>query len=1023
MPSLSAIALRRPRSTLLATLVLLLSGLWLAFDFPSTEEPQVTIRTATILTLVPGASAKHVEDLVASPIEEAIMGMPEVRRVRTTVRPGFAFTYVDLHPTVAPGSLPQVWQRLRAKVADVRPSLPSGTLGPLVDDEFGRVAVLTLGLSGKDYTPGELRAVARNLRDRLQREDGVERVTVHGVRDEQVTVTLDPAALLARGLAPSVVARSLAQRNVLLPSGHLEVAGTELTLTVSGDTAELDALAATPVPMPGGGHARLDAVAGLTRGAMDPPLTAAFVDGQEAIVVAVSMDPGRNVISFAGDLRRRLGELEAALPAGVALTPITDQANIVRIQLVRVGQVFLETTLIVMGVVVLFLGLRTGLIVGAIVPTTVLGSLVVMKLLGIDLHIISIGAIIIALGLFVDNAIVVAEDMERRLSLGESRDLAAAEAGRTMFVPLLVSSLAIILTFMPLVLSSTETGEYLRSMGIVMAIALLLSLVLAVTVTPLLCRTFAVHHAELSRTAAAVERLTGWYRGKVRWVLAHRRLYIGAMAGLLAVAAGLFTTVPSELMPASERRQLQIGIELAPDTSTVETLAASRAISAALSDRTRFPQIQSHALYMGDGGPRFILALNPPTPAAHRAYAIVTLADEVGHDEAIAALNAGLGKAFPTIRFEPKRFSMGSSESGLAVFRLSSTGTAAAGAPSAEQAAERLATALRALPGMVDIRSDGEHPIPKVRVDVDQDKAARAGVTSASVSQALEMMLAGTPIAQLRDGDTVLPIVLRGDPALRRDIATLGQLPIPKEDGSGSVPLAAVATIRLDAQPAVIHRYNQQPVVTVSARHGERTALDIAAAVEPTLDALRAQGIDVALGGEIEENNEANRAIAALLPACLIGMFLLFVWQFESIRKSLIVMASIPFVSIGAAIALKLSGTTLTFVGTLGLLALAGIIVNNAILLIDAIDEARASGIPDAQAIEDAASKRLRPIVMTKLVCILGLLPLWLFGGAVWESLAVVMMGGLALGTLITLGLIPALYALFFRVSLPSAEA
>lgn len=1018
MSSLSEMALRRPRSTLLATLILLLVGVWLALDFPSTEEPQVTIRTATVLNLVPGASAERVEDLVASPIEEAIMSMPEVRRVRTTVRPGFAFTYVDLHPTVAPSSMPDVWQRLRSKMSDVQPTLPSGTLGPLVDDEFGRVAVLTLGLTGKGYSPGEIRAVARNIRDRIQRVPGVERVTLHGVRDEQVTVRIDPAVLMAHGLPPTVIARSLAERNVMLPSGHLEVDGTELTLTVSGDTADLEALGATPVPLPRGGHARLDALVSLTRESMDPPLTAAFVDGQEAVVLAVSMDPGRNVISFADSLRTTLEDVEKELPAGLTLVPITDQAEIVTAQLTRVGSVFLETTVIVMGVVVLFLGLRTGLIVGAIVPTTVLGSLVVMRLLGIELHIISIGAIIIALGLFVDNAIVVAEDMERRLSLGEDRQTAAAEAGRTMFIPLLVSSLAIILTFMPLVLSSTETGEYLRSMGIVMAIALLLSLVLAVTVTPLLCQRFAVHHAELSRAAAAVERLTGWYRGKVRWVLAHRKLYVGVMVGLLVAAAGLFTTVPSELMPASERRQLQMGIELGPDASTVETLRSSQAISKALSFNGDFPEVASHALYMGDGGPRFILALNPPTPAAHRAYAVITLADGYTHDEAITALRERLTRQFPTIRFEPKRFSMGSSESGLAVFRIASNG-----AMSADEAANRLVAALRDVPDMVDIRSDGEHPIPKVRVDVDQDRAAQAGVSSDAVSQTLEMILAGKPVSQLRDGDTVLPVVLRGGPELRQDVGSLATLPIPKADGSGMVPLGSVATIRMDHQPSVIHRHNQQGVVTVTAKHAQMTALDIAVSVESVIGELSEQGIEVALGGEIEENNDANAAIDALLPACLLGMFLLFVWQFESLRKSLIVMASIPFVSIGAAIALKVSGTTLTFVGTLGLLALAGIIVNNAILLIDAIDEAKASGLPDAEAIEDAASKRLRPIVMTKLVCILGLLPLWLFGGAVWESLSVVMMGGLALGTLITLGLIPALYALFFRVSVTPTEA
>ena len=1018
MSSLSETALRRPRSTLLLTLALVLAGVWLALDYPSTEEPQVTIRTATVMSLVPGASAERVENLVASPIEEAILSMPEVRRVRTTVRPSFAFTYVDLHPTVPPASMPDVWQRLRSKMNDIQSGLPSGTLGPLVDDEFGRVAVLTLGLAGEGYAPGELRAVARNLRDQIQRVPGVERVSLHGVQDEQVTVHIEPATLLAHGLAPTALARAVAERNVMLPSGHLEVDGTELTLTVSGDTDELAALGATPVALPKGGHLRLDALASLTREPMDPPLTAAFVDGREAVVLAVSMEPGRNVISFAAALRGTLESLKAALPVGLDLVPITDQAAIVKTQLGRVGQVFVETTLIVMGVVVLFLGLRTGLIVGAIVPTTVLGSLVLMRLLGIELHIISIGAIVIALGLFVDNAIVVAEDMERRLSLGEDRAHAAAEAGRAMFVPLLVSSLAIILTFLPLVLSSTETGEYLRSMGIVIAIALLLSLALAVTVTPLLCQRFAVHHADLSRAAAAVERVTGWYRGRVRWVLAHPQLYIGAMVLLLLGAAALFTTVPSELMPASERRQLQMGIELGPEASTVETLRVSRALSAALSDRERFPEVASHALYMGDGGPRFILALNPPTPAAHRAYAVITLADGVTHEQTATALRDRLGMAFPSLRFEPKRFSMGSSESGLAVFRVAGHADL-----NAHAAAERLLDALRAVPGMVDVRSDGEHPIPKVRVEIDQDRATRAGLSSESVSRTLELFLAGSPIAQLRDGDTVLPIVLRGHPALRQDMAALAALPMPTADGAGSVPLGAVAEIELDMQPSVIHRYNQQLVVTVSAKHARLTALEVAAAVEATLAELKRDGIEIALGGEIEENNEANAAIGALLPACLVGMFLLFVWQFESLRKSLIVMASIPFVSIGAVLALKLSGTTLTFVGTLGLLALAGIIVNNAILLIDAIDEARAAGVDDAQAIEDAASKRLRPIVMTKLVCILGLVPLWLFGGAVWESLAVVMMGGLALGTLITLGLIPALYALLFRVSQPASEA
>jgi multidrug efflux pump len=1016
MTSIAMSALARPRFTILSVICLVLAGLWLALDFPSTEEPPVTIRTATVLSFVPGADVERVEKLVVRPTEEAILGLPEVKRVKSSVRPGFAFTYVELAPTVTPEEMAGVWQRLRFRMSDLRPALPEGTFGPLVDDEFGRVAVLTVGLTGQGYTAGEIREQARKMRDDLLKLPGVERVSLHGVRDEQVQIVLDVQALAAKGLTPSAVASAVARRNVIAPAGFVEVGGAELSLKVSGDAARPDSLRSTPIQLPNGGTVPLGQIAKIQRVPQDPPLTGAYVDGKPAVVVAVSMDPGLNVVSFANELRAKVQRIEQSLPAGMALVPITDQAQIVTKQLKQVGQVFLETTAIVMAVVVLFLGLRTGLIVGAIVPTTVLGTLAIMKLLGIDLHIISIGAIIIALGLFVDNAIVVAEDMERRLALGETREHAAAEAGRTMFIPLLVSSLAIILTFMPLVLSSTETGEYLRSLGIVMAIALLLSLLLAVTFTPLLCQRFAQHHAELSRTARAVDALTGWYRGKVRWVLGHKSLYIGTMVTLLVASGWLFSTIPSELMPASERRQLQMGIELAPDASTSHTLSKAEAISAALADHARFPEIASHAVYMGDGGPRFILALNPPTPAAHRAYAVLTLSPYATHADAIARLKNGLSESFPDVRFEPKRFSMGSSDSGTAVFRLSSQD-----GESHRLAADKLLAALKAEPNMGDVSSDAERTILQIDILVDQAKAQAAGVSSADIAKSLNLILAGTSVTQYREGDTVLPVVLRGEGALRYNVQKLAALPIARSDSNGSVPLGQVAQIALSPQPSVIQRFNQDRAVTVQAKHPQLTAEGIASRMQPLLAELRAGGIQVELGGEIEENNSANGAIVQLLPACVVAMFLLFVWQFESVRKSLIVLASIPFVAIGAAIALKVSGTTLTFVGTLGLLALAGIIVNNAVLLLDAIEEGRSNGLDAVEAIIDAGAKRLRPIIMTKMVCILGLVPLWLFGGVVWTSLAVVMMGGLALGTLITLGLIPALYAAFYRVAAPAA--
>lgn len=411
------------------------------------------------------------------------------------------------------------------------------------------------------------------------------------------------------------------------------------------------------------------------------------------------------------------------------------------------------------------------------------------------------------------------------------------------------------------------------------------------------------------------------------------------------------------------------------------------------------------------------MALNPPTPAGHRAYAVLTLVDGVSHADAIAGLSSKLAARFPDVRFEPKRFSMGSSDAGVAQFRLSSND-----GRSHLAAAEQLYAALQAIPGMQQLSSDAERAILQLDVRVDQARAHAAGLSSRDIAQSLDTLLAGSVASHYREGDTLLPVVVRGNGNLRDSIARLQALPVQGAGQQTAVTLGQVAHISLASQPSVIQRVDQQRTVTLLARHPKLTAQGIADLVATTTARLTADGkVSVALGGEIEENANANNAIAKLLPACVVVMFLLFVWQFDSVRKSLIVLASIPFVSIGAALALTISGTTLTFVGTLGLLALAGIIVNNAVLLLDAIEEARREGVPALQAIEDAAAKRLRPIVMTKMVCILGLLPLWLFGGAIWNSLAVVMMGGLALGTLITLGLIPVLYASFYRVGQPAS--
>lgn len=1004
--SLTHAAVKRSRFTLIAALALLIAGAAALAGFPATEEPTVPFRAATIEAYLPGASPERMTQLVAKPLEERARTLAEVDKIETTIRPGAVILTVTLHDGVKGEHVPQIWQRLRARSQDAAASFPAGVTGPIVNDAWGRVSVMTLALTGPGYSSGQLQEQARLARIRLQGAPGVEQISLHGVREEQVYVELDPARLAAAGLTAEAVGKALVDRNTVAPGGDIDVSGRSLTLDANSQLKDAAAVSAVPIALPSGGSTPLSSLARIELRPQDPPSAAAMFNGQEAVVLGVSMRPGLNVVSFASDLKAAITETQAQLPAGMRLTPITDQADVVADNLLKVGKIFLETVVIVMGVVVVFLGWRAGLVTSVIVPLTVLGTLLVMKVLSIELHQISIAAIIIALGIFVDNAIVVIEDYQRRLGEGEDRQTAAIEAGRTMAAPLLISSLAIILAFAPLVAGSSDTAEYMRSLAVVLAVTLLLSLFLALTIIALLAKMFITaphgeHHKE-----DWIDRLKTWYGARVRAIVARPALVAASMAGLLGLAVIANGFLPQGLLAPSERPQVQIPIELSPNASSRATLAAAQAISARINDRAIHPEAVSNIVYVGDSGPRFILGLNPPLPAAHRAYAIVNLKAGANIDEAVEHLRRDLSGRFPQARIEPKRFSLGASEAGKAVFILSGPDAAAL-----REAADRIKAALAQVPGAYDIRDDAEGLAPRLVVDVDEAKAAGAGVTPAEVAHALQAAYGGVTVTSLTRGELNTPVVLRAEPSLRLSPEAIGATLIKP-----SVTLNDVATLRVADQETVVNRRNQVPAVTVTARHASLTAQALTDKIAPTLDDLNLPpGHALKLGGEIEESTEANAGLVLFLPLALLGMAGLFLWQFGSLRKTIIVMASIPFVLIGATLGLFVTSQEMNFTATLGLLALAGIIVNNAVLLLERVREEREHGAGHVEAVTRAAEMRLRPIVMTKLTCIVGLVPLFAFGGALWRPMAAAMIGGLALGTLITLVLIPALYALLFE--------
>lgn len=1006
MINLTRHALGASRLTLFTALLILLAGVATFLNFPTQEEPSVTIRDALVSIQFPGLPSERVEELLARPTEEKLRELSQIKNIVTTIHPGSVVIQVTARDEIK--DLGVLWQQVRNKAAEAGANFPTGTQGPFVDDNFGRVAVASIAVTAPGYSMSEMRGPLKRLRDQLGGLPGIGQVTLHGIQDQQLSIDFNPQRLAGMGLSPQQLFQQLQQQNVLAPGGIANIGGQITTLTVTGELLSVDQLRELPITTGAAQTIALGAIAQVSVMATDPPQTAAVYQGQDAVVLAVSMAAGQNIHQFGAALRARLAQLEKQLPLGFAAHVVTFQADVVDQQMAKMKHVMIETVVIVMAVVMLFLGWRTGLVVGAIVPLTILGTLIAMRMLGVELQTVSIAAIILALGLLVDNGIVIAEDIERRLQAGEERRQACEEAGRTLAIPLLTSSLVIVLAFSPFFLGQTSTNEYLRSLAIVLALTLLGSWLLSITVTPLLC----LYFAKAARHAASEGNYdSGFYRGYravICRVLQHKALFLIAMLVLLGAAVFELMRVPYDFLPQSDRLQFQVPITLEPGSGSRKTLQKVREISLWLS---REPQVVDSIGYVGDGGPRIVLGLNPPLPAPETAYFTVSVNAGTDIDAVIANMRRYLLKEHAELRAKPKRFSLGTTEAGVVIYRVLGPDENVL-----RTLAGQIEQALRNVPGTLDVHNDWSTRLARYTVEVDQHSARRAGVDTQAIAQALQLHFGGIQISSLQDNETRVPLVVREPATANHDSPDLRGILVYPADGSTPLPLTAIANIVASSEPSTLVRRNQERCITVVGHNPSLTATSIVEQLAPQVAALALPpGYRVELGGEIEDSADANQALLQYLPHALIAMLLLFVWQFNSLRKLLIVVSAIPFVLIGVAVALLITGYPFGFMATFGLLSLAGIIVNNAVLLLERIEAELHVGLPVYEAVVNAAVKRLRPIVMTKLTCIIGLIPLILFAGPLWEGMAITLMGGLALGTLVTLGLIPVLYVVLFN--------
>lgn len=1012
-------ALNASRLTLFIAALILVAGTWTFLHFPSQEEPSVTVRDAIVSVSLPGMASHEVEDVLAKPAEERLRELGDLKTIATTVRPGSVVIQLTAYDRVT--DLDALWQKVRSKLNEVALTYPQGTVGPFLDDDFGRVSVASIAVTAPDFTLAQMREPLKQFRSDLYALAGVERVAFYGLQDTQLYLQFDKSKLASLGIAPMAIAQQLAAQNAVGSAGQPSVSGLGLSVSVDGKIRSAEDLRQFMLTVPHGDRTidvPLGDVATVQSMPADPPQSAAIYQGRPAVVVSVSMAKGLDIASFGRQLKAKISEAGDRLPAGFEAHVVTFQADVVAREMGKMQHVMGETIVIVMAVVMLFLGWRMGLVVGSIVPLTILGALIVMRAFDIELQMVSMAAVILALGLLVDNGIVIAEDIERRLKAGEDRRAACIEAGRTLAVPLLVSTLVIIFAFSPFFLGQSSTNEYLRSLAVVLTATLLGSWVLGLTVTPLLCFYFARVHAGESASTEHASRFYRGYRRLIGWVLTHKLLYVGVMLVLLGGASWTLTRLPYDFLPPSDRLQFQIPLTFQPGMDSRKTLDAVRQISQWLADKKANPEVENSIGYVADGGPRIVLGLNPPLPGSNIGYFTVSVAPETDMDAVIARTRRYLLARFPDLHAEPKRFSLGATESGVAVYRVSGPGEATLRAIS-----NQVEAGLRALPGTFDTIDSWGPRIPLYRVEIDQRKMHANGLTREDVLRAMKLRYSGYQAASIDDGGTAVPIVLRGSAVERVADAEPGDTQVyPSSQTGKPVSLNAIASVVLDWEPGVLQRRNLSPSITVTARNPTLTAQQIADKLAPTIARIKLPpGYAIALGGEIEDSATANAVLAQYMPLAIGGMLLLFVWQFNSFRKVVIIVASIPFILIGATLALVVSGYPFGFMATFGLLALAGIIVNNAVLLLERIEAEIAEGRHHHEAVIEAAVKRLRPIVMTKLTCIVGLIPLMLFAGPLWTGMAIALIGGLLLGTLVTLGLIPLLYDSLFRERKPDA--
>ena len=1011
MLQLTRFGLERSRFTLLAMFFLIATGIALYNGFPKREDPEISIRQSVVTASFNGMTPERMENLIASPLERKIREIPEVDEIKSLVTTGNVVIDVILKDDVT--ELDGIWQELRDKMEEVSGKLPKGTRGPNVNTNFGDVSIASIALTGDGFTLREMELAAKELQRKLYTVKGIAKVDLFGVQPERIWLEADPSRMNSSGVQLQSLIRDLRSQNAILPAGTVNAGGISLLLEASGEFKSVDDISMMLTQISEEeGLARLKDYLDVKRSSVSPKQKPVYFNGQPAIVISAQMQSGFDIEALGAAIRNEVDTFEAGLPIGCQLNMAAFQPDKVTLAVDNAVSNVFQTFIVVMIVIMLFLGLRSGLIVASIVPFAVMFTLIGMSIVGIDLEQVSIAALIISLGLLVDNGVVVVEDMVRRIKSGVSPHDAALAAGRQFATPLLISSMTTIFAFTPFFLLQGGEGEYAFSLGAVVAITLIGSWISAMYLLPYIGKYFLANKKTTTPAAddaaESESRIGKTYDKALRWALAKPLLTMCLCYVFVAVAILFMGKVPNQMFPDSDRDQVLIYMDMPKGTDISATETTAMSVSRWLMNPEQNPDIKNHVVYVGSGGPRFYLSLSPADTAPESAFFLINFKDFEAALAFAGQTPSYLLENFPEARFKIKRLAMGTGESGRVEVKLAG--------PNLDRLmslARQVEDMFYDVPGVVQNENDWGNKIGKIVIDIDQDKARRAGVTSESLSQALSGYFDGYEVSQYREGDQSIPIVVRARENDRNSLEDIVTMVIGNDNVTMS--LEQFSTLRAELEYSQIRRLDQVRTITVTGKSSHLTAGEFLEQVQPQLDKLDLSGgHTLELGGELSDSSEINGKLASGLPVAGFLMLAAIIFQFNSFRRTTIVFLTIPLIIVGVPFGLLGLNQPMSFFGTLGLISLAGIVINNAIVLIDQID-IESQTQPLRQAIESAAVMRLNPILLTSATTVVGLVPLYLFGGDMWSPLAVVMMSGLAAASVLTLLMVPCAYLWLYR--------